>query len=161
MKPLIFEALLFATNAHHGQLRKHTGEPYVVHCIAVAKQVAHMGSVAMITALLHDTIEDTDVTFEDIENNFGSVIARNVLDLTDPLPHIGNRATRKQIVCHKMGYTSIDVKSIKCADMLDNLPSIKENDPKFYKVFLEEKRRLLPYLEGADSLLLNKAKEYI
>ena len=155
-----FDAILFATKAHHGQVRKYTGEPYVVHCLEVAKQVSHLGSVTMITALLHDTIEDTDVTYEDIENNFGTLIARNVLELTDPLLSAGNRAFRKNIVCEKMAKASIDAKSVKCADILDNLPSIQEHDPKFYKVFLEEKRTLIPFLEGADQMLLDEVTKY-
>ena len=80
-------ARIFATAAHAavGQTRKYTGEPYIVHPIEVAKIVEnHGGSNAMIAAaLLHDVLEDTSVTFDVLETEFGSEVAELVLWLTD------------------------------------------------------------------------------
>ena len=64
----LFEAYEFATAAHEGQVRKYTGEPYVNHPFAVAESVAdHVDDkVAIAAAVLHDTVEDTAVTLEEI-----------------------------------------------------------------------------------------------
>ena len=76
----IGKALDFATAAHDGQFRK-SGEPYITHPIHVAKILAsyESDSDAIIAALLHDTVEDTDVTIEDVKREFGE----NVMQLVD------------------------------------------------------------------------------
>ena len=63
------KAIEFATKAHEGQVRKYTGEPYIVHPLEVAeivKTVEHTEEMLM-AAVLHDTVEDTDTTIEDID----------------------------------------------------------------------------------------------
>ena len=85
MPNLIGRARIFAGLAHGSQKRKYTGEPYIVHPVEVSEIVAwHNGSKEMIAAaLLHDTVEDTDVTIDDIRNEFGNAVALLVDDLTD------------------------------------------------------------------------------
>ena len=83
-KELIRKAFVLAVEAHSSQRRK-TGEPYIYHPISVAKIVAKeigLGAVSIAAALLHDVVEDTKYTIEDIEELFGTTIARIVLGLT-------------------------------------------------------------------------------
>ena len=83
-KVLIRKAFDFAVDAHKDQRRK-TGEPYIYHPIAVAKIVANeigLGTNSIVSALLHDVVEDTDFTFDDIEQLFGETIAKIVNGLT-------------------------------------------------------------------------------
>ncbi len=80
---LIQRAYEFACKAHEGQTRK-SGEPYMVHCVAVAQILSdlRMDAQAISAALLHDVVEDTPVTIEDIENSFGLDVARLVDGVT-------------------------------------------------------------------------------
>ena len=83
-KELIRKAFDLAVEAHSSQRRK-TGEPYIYHPIAVAKIVAKeigLGAISIASALLHDVVEDTKYTVEDMEQMFGTTIARIVLGLT-------------------------------------------------------------------------------
>ena len=81
---LITKAFSFARQAHKG-VRRLSGEPYIMHPIAVAQIVCSeigLGSTSICAALLHDVVEDTDYTVEDIENMFGPKIAQIVDGLT-------------------------------------------------------------------------------
>ena len=85
---IIKRAYAFAKEAHKG-IRRHSGEPYILHPIAVAKIVSQeigLGSTSICAALLHDVVEDTEYTVEDIEMNFGKKIADGDVDvaLSDP-----------------------------------------------------------------------------
>ena len=75
---IITKAFNFANQAHKG-IKRRSGEPYIMHPIAVAKIVCNeigLGSTSICSALLHDVVEDTDYTVEDIENIFGPKIAQ-------------------------------------------------------------------------------------
>ena len=81
---IITKAFNFANEAHKG-IRRRSGEPYILHPIAVAQIVCNeigLGSTSICAALLHDVVEDTDYTVEDIENIFGPKIALIVDGLT-------------------------------------------------------------------------------
>jgi guanosine-3',5'-bis(diphosphate) 3'-pyrophosphohydrolase len=81
---IITKAFNFANQAHKG-IKRRSGEPYIMHPIAVAKIVCNeigLGSTSICAALLHDVVEDTDYTVEDIENIFGPKIAQIVDGLT-------------------------------------------------------------------------------
>ncbi len=80
---LIERAFLFARNAHEGQMRK-SGVPYFYHCVEVAKNLALFGldAVTIAAGLLHDTVEDTSVTKEELEENFGKEIEHLVEGVT-------------------------------------------------------------------------------
>ena len=81
---IIERAYRFAKEAHKG-VRRRSGEPYILHPIAVAKiasQEIGLGSTSICAALLHDVVEDTEYTVEDIEQHFGRKIARIVEGLT-------------------------------------------------------------------------------
>lgn len=151
------KAYLFAKKAHKDQKRKYTGESYVVHPLAVAQTVfAVRGDEEMIiAALLHDTVEDTDVTLLDIVNEFGTNVADLVSDLTDvSIPEDGNRKTRKEIDLFHTKRASARAKTIKLADLIDNSKSILKYDPDFTIVYMKEKRRLLDFAlkEGNSNL---------
>jgi GTP pyrophosphokinase len=83
----IRRALEFMIEAHNGQFRKFSGEEYAWHPVGVAKIVRNLKSSKnkeriLIAALLHDTVEDTDVTLEVIENKFGEMVSSIVYELT-------------------------------------------------------------------------------
>jgi len=146
----------FARDAHRGQVRKYTGEPYINHCAAVAELVRSVPhTLEMLDAAwLHDTVEDCGVQVSEILCNFGPVVAGMVEALTDASkPGDGNRATRKAIDREHTAAASPDAKTIKLADLIDNSRSILKRDSKFAKVYLEEKRLLLEVLKEGDPTL--------
>jgi (p)ppGpp synthase/HD superfamily hydrolase len=166
MMNTVERARIFATAAHAavGQTRKYTGEPYIVHPIEVAKIVEnHGGSNAMIAAaLLHDVLEDTSVTFDVLETEFGSEVAELVLWLTDvSKPEDGNRSTRRALDRQHSAAAPAEAQTVKVADLISNTRSIVAHDPGFAKVYLEEKRLLLEVLTRADSTLLKMAREQV
>jgi len=162
---LIDFAYQFAAEAHEGQTRKYTGEPYIVHPLAVAKIVATVTDDCEMwcAALLHDTIEDTPVTFEDIRDaGFGIRIANLVLDLTDvSKPEDGNRALRKKIDRDHIALASTSAQTVKLADLIDNSRSILEHDPGFAYVYMKEKEELLKVITRGNNKLYLEAEDCI
>lgn len=156
--PLTETALRFAISAHHGQVRKYTGMPYIFHPVGVASLVSEYGGTEdmVIAALLHDVLEDTSTTAEQIEDLFGPTVTGFVEDLTEH-PHAGNRAMRKNQEAFRLVLCSEPVHTIKIADLIDNARSILRFDPKFGKVFLEEMRTLTRVLHRANPDLLRMA----
>jgi (p)ppGpp synthase/HD superfamily hydrolase len=139
-------ARTFASRAHKGQVRKYTGDPYIEHPLEVAKIVRmHNGSKEMVAAaLLHDVVEDTDVTLDEVRQEFGDAVANLVDDLTDvSKPEDGNRAFRKAMDRDHTAQASAAAMVIKAADLISNTKSIVEHDPSFARVYLKEKRALL------------------
>jgi len=136
-------AIAFAATAHTGHRRKYSNEPYITHLIEVMNIVrAAGGSIGMqCAAVLHDTIEDTHVTFDHVCGEFGGAVGKMVRALTDT--EEGNRTTRKRLSCERLAAASSDVQTIKLADLISNTASITEHDPKFAAVYLKEKATLL------------------
>lgn len=166
MMNTVERAKVFATAAHAavGQTRKYTGEPYVVHPLEVAALVESIGGTeAMIAAaLLHDVLEDTAVTVDVLEEQFGSEVADLVLWLTDvSKPEDGNRSTRKALDRQHSAAAPAAAQTVKVADLISNTRSIVAHDPGFAKVYIEEKRLLLDVLTGADPTLLTMAREQV
>lgn len=158
----IRKALTFQRWAHEGQKRKYTGEPYANHPIAVATIVAEVTNDAdmICAALLHDTVEDTDVQLGDILEHFGVRVYRLVFDLTDcsKRKH-GTRAQRKEIDREFISMASADAKTIKLADLIDNTRSICEHDPAFAAIYMPEKVEVLKVLKQGNSVLWNRAND--
>jgi len=158
---IVQRAIAFATVAHEGQVRKYTGEPYVTHPIAVAKIVATVEGHTpemLAAAVLHDTVEDTPVTIEQVEAEFGPVVAELVDWLTDvSKPEDGNRETRKAIDREHSAAAPAQAQTIKVADLIHNTASISRHDPNFWKVYRREKELLLNLLTEADERLRSKA----
>lgn len=150
----VLRAAKFAVLAHGDQARRYTGEPYTVHLFNVAHGVAmHTNDPHVIAAaLLHDVVEDTHVTIEEIDFHFGHRVGTMVAALTDTPTVKGgpNRAARKAIDRERIAAADANVHLIKAFDMLDNTSSIVENDPDFAVVFLREKALLVPMLDKLD-----------
>lgn len=149
---LISMAYMFAAGAHAGvgQKRKYTNVDYIVHPIAVADIVrAHGGTEEMIAAaMLHDTIEDTQVTFGHIFTLFGERIAEMVDALSNKAkPEDGNREARFFINIAKL-QERLDMQSrvIKLADLVHNTASIAKYDQEFSAHYLAEKAFMLKVL---------------
>jgi hypothetical protein len=162
----ILEAGEFAIRAHGFQERKYTKEPYVAHCFRVAETVANVTNYdhdeeVIIAALLHDTLEDTEATLEQIEDRFGFRVGFMVYELTDSPLSVGNRKFRKTVDRSRLGGASAPVQTIKCADIIDNTDSIVEHDPGFGKRFVEEVLLLLPWLQRADTKLHAEALKVV
>jgi len=153
--PIIDTAIDFAYKAHANQRRKYTGTPYIEHPLAIARILFHHGaSVAQVCAgVLHDTVEDCDVTLDDICDNFGPVVRDLVSDLTDvSRPEDGNRAARKEIDRQHTAAASPAAKTVKCVDIFHNTNDIVIHDPDFAVVYLHEIGKTLPFLQDADHL---------
>jgi (p)ppGpp synthase/HD superfamily hydrolase len=149
----VIEALKFATEKHKGQVRKYTGEEYINHPIAVADIVEGYLDAkgynqediafAIQVALLHDTVEDTDATMDDIESLFGPEIAKGVWFMTKTPDYVGNRKFRKEMCEARLREAPEVIRILKTADMFHNSQSIEEFDPGFWETFKEETVSLL------------------
>jgi (p)ppGpp synthase/HD superfamily hydrolase len=122
---LVDRARIYATEAHQriNHRRKYNNEPYHVHLSAVAKLVASVtdDKEVIAAAWLHDSVEDTQATLEDIEEVFGLPVAELVEELTDiSKPGDGNRSTRKRIDRRHLSQASRRAKTVKLADLIDN-----------------------------------------
>ena len=164
MKNIVALAMKFSKQAHDsiGQKRKYSGKPYWVHPQRVAELVKSVGGSEeqQAAAWLHDTVEDTPVTIEDVRKYFGEHVASMVSDLTDVSTlDQGNRATRKGIDRAHSAAASPEAQTVKLADLIDNTESIVKNDKKFAKIYLQEKRLLLDVLTKGDETLLKMAWE--
>lgn len=152
----------FAEAAHAavGQRRKYTGEPYIHHpeaVVALLCTVPHTPAM-LAAAWLHDVVEDTPVMIDEIAREFSAEVAALVAQLTDvSRPEDGNRATRKAIDRAYTGAASPAAKTIKLADVIDNIKSIAEHDPKFARVYVPEKALLLDMLREGDATLWEMA----
>lgn len=150
------QAYMMAFGAHAGQKRKYTDQPYITHPLAVAQIAfdATLDTDVLCASFLHDVVEDTPLEINDIEYHFGNRVADLVYEVTDvSKPEDGNRATRKAMDREHLRKASPDGKTIKLADMIHNSQSIVKLDPNFAKVYMEEKRLLLPALiEGHEGL---------
>ncbi len=138
---IIERAYRFAKEAHKG-IRRRSGEPYILHPIAVAKiasQEIGLGSTSICAALLHDVVEDTEFTVEDIEQHFGKKIAQLVAGLTKISGGIfGDKASAQAENFRKLLLTmseDIRVVLIKMADRLHNMRTLGSMAPnKQYKI---------------------------
>ena len=139
-------AKAFCVAAHQAvrQKRKYNGEPYYTHPFAVAKILSeYISSDALIcAAYLHDTVEDTGVTIDDIDDVFGEEVAELVLGLTNiSRPSDGNRAVRKAMERNHLWDQSDRVQIIKCADIIHTMSDLVGTH--FGKQYAKEKLLLL------------------
>jgi guanosine-3',5'-bis(diphosphate) 3'-pyrophosphohydrolase len=129
---LLFKALAFAAHKHREQRRKDAeASPYINHPIALADVLVNEGGVTDIevlsAALLHDTVEDTATTHEELVNAFGTRIARIVAEVTDDkrLP----KAERKRLQIEHAAALSPEAKLVKLADKICNLRDVADRPP--------------------------------
>lgn len=166
MSNIVRDAAWFASAAHRacGQRRKYTGECYTKHLEEVATLVREYGGSEEMRAAawLHDVVEDTQITHEDIHAKFGPYVADLVQWLTDvSKPEDGNRKTRKAIDRDHLSKAPPEAQTIKLCDLISNTSSIKEHDPSFAKVYLREKSELLTVMNKGNADLYEIAKSHV
>ena len=144
------QAVRFGMEAHEGQVRKYTREPYIYHPVEVGTILLQINPNAsedeVIACILHDTVEDCDVTVEDVRQAFGDSTAPIVEGLTDIyVPDGGktNRKKRKELEAKRLGNETKSVQMCKAADLISNTSSITQHDPGFALRYLEEKQMIL------------------
>jgi guanosine-3',5'-bis(diphosphate) 3'-pyrophosphohydrolase len=154
----ILDAASFAAKKHTGQKRKGSdGEPYINHPIEVANLLVNIGKVEdddmIVSALLHDTVEDCGVRYEEIAEKFGSVVANYVRELTDDksLP----KEERKRLQIEHAPHLSLEAKQIKLADKISNIRDVTENPPDGWDVgrrreYVEWGENVVAGLRGAN-----------
>tara|TARA_B100000575_G_scaffold36630_1_gene24666 strand:+ start:2934 stop:3452 length:519 start_codon:yes stop_codon:yes gene_type:complete len=164
MDIMVQRAIWFATQAHAGQTRKYTGEPYVNHPVEVMQLVSTVTDdpEVLAAAILHDVVEDTPATIMNVRIGFTPRVAELVSDLTDvSKPEDGNRAVRKELDRQHSAKASPEAQTIKLADLISNSKSIMEHDPKFAKVYMREKSALLEVLVQGHPTLHKQASDIV
>jgi (p)ppGpp synthase/HD superfamily hydrolase len=169
--PNIQQAIEFFRAAHDSIIhrRKYTHEPYWHHTEEVANIVASVTDDAdmIVAALGHDCLEDVYpqnslYSFDVILHKFGARAAFMINQLTDIFTKENypkyNRAQRKRLERERMIGIWNESKTIKIADLISNLSSIKVHDKDFAIVFVKEIELLLPFLSGCNEQLLTALK---
>lgn len=128
----LIEAVAFAANKHRDQRRKDVAaSPYINHPIALANVLANEGEVTNLTALcaavLHDTVEDTDTTEQELIKRFGRDIAGVVMEVTDDKSL--DKARRKELQIEHAPHLSYSARLVKLADKISNLRDILASPP--------------------------------
>jgi GTP diphosphokinase / guanosine-3',5'-bis(diphosphate) 3'-diphosphatase len=148
---LLMKALSFAANKHRNQFRKGSVPiPYINHPIAVADLIVRIGKIhdeaTIAAALLHDTVEDTDTTFDDLEAEFGPEISKLVAELTDNkrLP----KEERKRLQIEHARSLSRRARIVKLADKTCNLRDVVQDPPKGWPL-----QRKQEYFDWAKSVV--------
>lgn len=164
----IYQAVGFARCAHRNQKRRYTNEPYVNHSIAVARLVAASGADVdtIIAAVLHDVIEDTDVTAEVLEAEFGNRVFVLVMEVSKGIdPLIAEQPITKESMhkahLHLLSKTSPEAATIKLADIIDNTSTLHERDPKRALTYLPEKWEAIDVLKHGNKQLWERALHQI
>ncbi|WP_157793787.1 HD domain-containing protein [Bradyrhizobium ottawaense] len=147
----------FARAAHADHKRKFTGEPYWNHLHEVATTLRSYGATPdiIVSGYLHDTIEDTKVTYFDLVKKFDRNVAGLVMEVTDVsradtgnTPEgVGNRALRKAMDRQFLAGASWQGQMIKCADMLSNTADILTHGGGFARIYIPEKKLLIDVLD--------------
>jgi guanosine-3',5'-bis(diphosphate) 3'-pyrophosphohydrolase len=144
----LLEALHFAATKHRDQRRKDTEvSPYINHPIRVAQLLASEGGVTdLVTlqgAILHDTVEDTETTPEELERHFGAAVRRVVAEVTDDksLP----KGDRKRLQIEHAPHLSPQAQQIKIADKTANVQDVTASPPTDWS--LERRREYLDWTE--------------
>lgn len=164
--PKIVECMVFAVDAHQGQFRKYTGEPYVAHTLAVANKVAFhckkngeeksMMVDMICAAILHDTLEDCEhkVTRAILEEKFGTRVKDFVYWLTAPSKGLSggkdghSRHLRKLVDHDFLARAPAEVLAIKACDVLHNGESVSLNEKGFATLYMREVAELFNRIEG-------------
>lgn len=143
----LLEALVFAADRHRGQKRKgRDAIPYVNHLIAVASILANEGGVQdetlLVAAILHDTVEDTGTTLDELTQRFGAAVTALVREVTDdkslPSP------VRKRLQIEHASASSRPARELKLADKIANLRDLVRFPPRDW-----DRRRLSEYVTWA------------
>jgi len=164
---ILDQIIAFTDHAHGDQLRKYSPERYIVHPVRVMETCRkYTDNVKVLAAaILHDVLEDTPVTKEEIRNFLNGIMKPDQTDktisiveeLTDvyiksTYPNL-NRRERKNKELERLKKISPEAQTIKYADILDNCIGIAECDPEFAQVYLRESRNILEHLTKGDPAL--------
>lgn len=127
---MITTAIEYATEKHASQTRRSNGEPYVRHCIRVSNTVCQyrLDVNLAVAAILHDTLEDTSATFEELVTLFGSPIATMVLHLTNDEEEMSKVGGKRAYLAGKINQLTPDELLIKLADRLDNISDLGQDE---------------------------------
>lgn len=160
------KAIAAAAMAHGmaGQKRRYTGEPYIVHPLGVLALVrtACLYSEEMeIAAVLHDVVEDTVVSLEDVAREFGPVVAFFVASVTNPDKAGKNKRDWKIELCTQLSVAAPEAQTIKVADIIHNCSTIMDHDPAYGRIYIAEKRAVLEACDRADAGLLARARAIV
>ncbi|MFL5561514.1 MAG: HD domain-containing protein [Gemmatimonadaceae bacterium] len=157
----LLRAAHFAAARHRKQKRKGSaGEPYINHPIAVAELIASVGRVSdvltLAAAILHDTVEDTDATLDDIEREFGADIRGIVAELTDDKSLPSDERKRLQVA--NAPNASRRAKIVKLADKSVNVADIVRDPPPHWPVtrrrqYVEWAKEVVAGCRGANTAL--------
>jgi len=144
----LLKAIAFAADKHRRQRRKDAeASPYINHPIAVATVLASEGDVSdeatLLAAVLHDTVEDTQTTFVELEERFGSEVAGLVRELTDDKSL--EKGERKRLQIEHARESSIHAKQVKIADKICNVRDITVSPPADWP--LQRRREYLTWSE--------------
>lgn len=147
----LLSAIRFAAHKHRYQTRKNAdATPYIEHPIKVTEILAHTGGVRftehLIAAVLHDTVEDTDTTPDEILAHFGRIVRHWVMEVTDDKSLA--KPVRKQQQVEKAPNLSRAAKQIKLADKIANITDFVESPPADWPV-----ERKLEYLDWAERVI--------
>ncbi|SAK48027.1 metal dependent phosphohydrolase [Caballeronia fortuita] len=157
----LIRAIAFAADKHRDQRRKDANaSPYINHPIALANVLANEGGIdderVLIAAILHDTIEDTDTTYDELEQCFGEEIARIVVEVTDDksLP----KEERKRAQIEHAAHISHRAKLVKLADKICNLRDILVTPPSTWsderkREYFDWAKRVVDQLRGVHAPL--------
>ncbi len=154
---LLLQALELASIKHRDQRRKdHESSPYINHPIAVASLLAQHGvtdPTALLAAILHDTIEDTATTRDELVAGFGEEVAACVCEVTDDksLP----KARRKELQVEHAAHLSSSAKLVKLADKICNVRDIVDSPPADWpetrrQEYLAWAKRVVDVMRGAN-----------
>ena len=144
----LFDALAFSADKHRLQRRKGAAaSPYINHPIEVARVLAHEGGVrdisVLVAAVLHDTIEDTDTTADEIAARFGADIAGLVLEVTDDKAL--SSAERKRLQVDRAASLSMRARLVRLADKVCNVRDLMHDTPHGWS--MERRRDYLDWTE--------------
>jgi (p)ppGpp synthase/HD superfamily hydrolase len=153
---------MFADEKHAGQKRMFSGEPYIVHPLAVADLVEASGAneAVIAAAMLHDVIEDCGVSPAELAEMFSPEVAGLVVEVTNKFSSSQSslpKAERKALERARLAKVSPNAMSIKVADIIDNCSTLEERSPEFAKVYMPEKAAQLAVLGNASPILLEMA----
>jgi guanosine-3',5'-bis(diphosphate) 3'-pyrophosphohydrolase len=125
----LLDAVMYAALCHQAQKRKDAAQtPYIVHPLTVAHTLLHVGHVididVLIAAVLHDVVEDTDATIDDVRARFGDRVAGLVAEVTDDKTLAPSAVKRSQI--ERVRHASDGAKLIKMADKISNVWDVRD-----------------------------------
>ena len=160
-----------ADRAHGEQVRKYTGDRYIVHPLRVMEMVRELNNDIRVlaAALLHDVLEDTPVSAFEMERSLSEVmsgrdaqiVTQMVIELTDIFVKASypglNRRSRKEKETRRLSLVSPEAQTIKYADIIDNVTDIVRQDADFARVYVREAKSMLRAMTAGNRVLRTRA----